>query len=324
MKGQYVADIKIGDEIRAAFLLNRKSIREKKGGGYFLTVEFNDRTGALEGIAWDNVEQINRTFRNGDFVFVTGIVNEYNGHAQVVIQNIGRLTDREVDPADFLPTTEYDIDEMYRELVGFGRAVKNPHLKNLYTSFFPDRPQTKDDIEFVTSFKRAPAAMKAHHARIGGLLEHTLTVLRIARTLSAVYPQADPDLLLVGAALHDIGKIREYTITNRLSTSDAGKLIGHVMIGYDMVQDRIKNIQEFPDELAALVLHMILSHHGEHQWGSTTTPKFLEALILHFLDNLDSKVEMILDTLRREADSPTGWSDYHHFLEREIYLRERP
>jgi len=322
MKGQYVADIKIGDEIRETFLLNKKVIREKKGGGYFLTLEVNDRTGTLEGVIWDNAEAINRSVKTGDFVFITGMVNEYNGHAQIVVQNMNVVAETKIDPADFLPTTEHDVEAMYGELAGLGTRLKNPNLAALYAAFFPLVPATSDEKEFVQTFKRAPAAMKVHHARIGGLLEHTLTTVRIAQALGPVYPQVDQELLVVGSALHDIGKTREYIVKNRILTSDAGKLVGHLTIGYDMARDRIRKIKGFPEELAGRLLHMILSHHGEFEWGAPVKPKFLEALILHFIDNLDSKVEMILETLRRETDPETAWSEYHPFLEREIYLRD--
>ncbi len=322
MKGQYVADIKIGDEVRETFLLNKKVIREKKGGGYFLTLEVNDRTGSLEGVIWDNAEAINRSVKTGDFVFVTGMVNEYNGHAQITVQNMNVVAETKIDPADFLPATEQDVEALYRELAGIGTGLKNPHLAALYTAFFPAVPATPDHKEFVESFKKAPAAMKVHHARVGGLLEHTLTTVRIAQALGPVYPQADQELLVVGSALHDIGKTREYVVKNRILTSDTGKLLGHLTIGYDMTRDQIKKLKGFPEELAGRLLHMILSHHGECEWGAPVKPKFLEALILHFIDNLDSKVEMILETLRRETNPETVWSEYHPFLEREIYLRD--
>ncbi len=322
MKGQYVADIKVGDEIREVFLLSRKVIREKKGGGYFLTLEISDRTGGIEGVIWENAEELNRKVKIGDFIFITGIVNEYNGRPQIVVQNINSVAEKDIDPTDFLPTTEYNTDDLYIELVKFTEHIKNPHLRLLFSRFFPENPKTVEEKNFVSNLKKTPAAMKAHHARIGGLLEHTLTTIKIALALSQVYTKTDKDLLLVGTALHDIGKTQEYSCKNRFVTSDTGKLLGHILISYDMVKEQIHKIKDFPEELANRVLHMVISHHGEFEWGSPTKPKFLEALILHFIDNLDSKVEMILETIKRETDSETGWSDYHPFLEREIYLRD--
>ncbi len=320
MKGQYVADLKIGDEIRETFLLSRKVIREKKGGGYFLTLEISDRTGTIEGVLWEDAEEINRNFRTGQFVFITGMIREYNGRPQVSVQNINLTPEEDIDPADFLPRTDRDIDEMYQELLKTCADLKNPFLKKLFDNLFPNEPKSVEQQQFIDSFKNAPAALKAHHARIGGLLEHTLSTAKIAQALSPIYPRVDRDLLLVGAVLHDIGKVYEFSFKNQIRGTDRGKLLGHIVISYEIIKNQIEQIKGFPEELASRLLHMVISHHGEIEWGSPIKPMFLEALLLHFIDNLDSKAEMILETLKRETDRETGWSEYHPFLEREIYL----
>lgn len=211
---------------------------------------------------------------------------------------------------------------MYGELVNIGQDVVNPHLKALFDAFFPLKPHASEAVEFVNNFKRAPGAIRIHHAKIGGLLEHTLTTLKIARTLCSIYPEVNAELLLVGTALHDIGKTKEYLYTTRFGASDEGQFYGHLIISYDMVKNQISRINDFPQNLANKLLHIILSHHGEYEWGSPIKPKLLEALLIHFIDNLDAKAEIFIETFRREGDSETGWSEYHNYLEREIYLRD--
>ncbi len=320
MKGQYVADIKVGDEIRETFLLTKKIIRDKKGGGYFVTLEISDRTGNLDGVLWEDAEVVNKNVKVGDFVFVTGVINEYNGRPQIVVQNVNVVPEKEIDPTDFLPTTTRSIDDMFKEFSSIRQQLKDPHLKSLFNNFFPANPTKTEEKEFVDNFKWAPAAVQAHHARIGGLLEHTLTMLKIAMNMVDIYPDAKKDLLLVGTALHDIGKVREYSYKNRFAVSDEGQFLGHIVISYDMVKEQINKVKNFPTELAQQLLHMIISHHGELEWGSPCKPKTLEALILHFIDNLDSKVEMIRETQRRETNPDTRWSEFHYYLERDIFL----
>jgi 3'-5' exoribonuclease len=215
----------------------------------------------------------------------------------------------------FLPQTDEDISQVFEEINNFRSKVQNKYLKQLLENFF-------DDKELIEKFKRAPAAKRIHHAYLGGLLVHTRNVLKLADEMKRVYETLDLDLLITAGILHDIGKIYEYTYARKLDFSTQGRLLGHIVIGYELVAERIKQIADFPRPLRFMLLHMILSHHGEYEWGSPRRPNFLEALVLHFIDNLDSKVEIMMSEKKKNKGMEKEWSDYHPYLEREIYLRE--
>lgn len=316
MKSQYVIELKAGQIVKETFILSKKIQKEKKDGGAYAILEFTDRSGSIEGIAWDNVVESVNILSAGDFVFISGNVNEYNERLQVVVNSIRRIPEEEIDPKDFLPQSEDEIDTVMAEINTFRAQVGNPHLKKLLNIFFEDQA-------FVEKFKQAPAAKRAHHAYLGGLAVHTLNMLKLMVHLQSVYNSIDGDLLLAATILHDIGKIEEYSYTKKIDLSTKGKMLGHIMIGYEMITEKIDTIPQFPEGLKLKLLHMILSHHGEFEWGSPKQPLFLEALMLHFIDNLDSKAEMMIDELKKNKEKEKEWSDYHPYLEREIYLREK-
>lgn len=315
MKSQYVDELRSGHTVKEKFILSKKILKEKKDGGTYAMLEFTDRSGSIEAIAWDNVVESLNVLSVGDFVFISGTVNEYNDRLQVVINSIKRISDDEIDPKDFLPHSDKDIDKVMGEINDFRAKVSNPYFKNLLDSFFKDQA-------FVQKFRLAPAAKKAHHAYLGGLAVHTLNILKLMANIQSIYKTLNIDLLITAGILHDIGKIYEYTYTKKLDFSTKGKMLGHIMIGYELIAEKIGKIPQFPESLRLKLLHMILSHHGEFEWGSPKQPVFLEALILHFIDNLDSKAEMMIDELRKNRGKQREWSDYHPYLEREIYLRE--
>jgi len=315
MKSQYVEGLESGQTVREVFVLSRKSIKEKKGGGVYAVLEFTDRSGSIEGIAWDNtVDDIN-VLSAGDFVFVVGNVNEYNDRLQIVVNSIKHVPENETEPEDFLPQADEDINRAFEEIESFRKQVKDTHLKQLLDAFF-------DDKELIEKFKRAPAAKRVHHAYLGGLVVHTRNVLRLADKIKTVYEALNRDLLITAGILHDIGKVYEYIYARRLDFSTPGRMLGHIVIGYELVAERIKQIPDFPGSLRLRLLHMILSHHGEYEWGSPKQPNFLEALVLHFIDNLDSKAEIMMSERKKNKGMEKEWSDYHPYLEREIYLRE--
>jgi 3'-5' exoribonuclease len=315
MKSQYVEELRAGQTVKEIFVLSKKSIKDKKDGGSYAVLEFTDRSGSIEGIAWDNVVESVNMLSTGDFVFVVGNVNEYNERLQIVVSSIKRVSENETEPKDFLPQTDEDISQVFEEINNFRSKVQNKYLKQLLENFF-------DDKELIEKFKRAPAAKRIHHAYLGGLLVHTRNVLKLADEMKRVYETLDLDLLITAGILHDIGKIYEYTYARKLDFSTQGRLLGHIVIGYELVAERIKQIADFPRPLRFMLLHMILSHHGEYEWGSPRRPNFLEALVLHFIDNLDSKVEIMMSEKKKNKGMEKEWSDYHPYLEREIYLRE--
>jgi 3'-5' exoribonuclease len=311
MKSQYVDELKSGQTVKEKFVLTRKTLKDKRDGGYYALLEFSDRTGSIDGISWDS--DILVDISSGDFVFITGNVAEYSGRLQVVINSISKVAEDEIDALDFLPRYSGDIEKVIADIREFKTRVKNTALRRLLDSFF-------DDDDFVKLLGLAPAAKRVHHAYLGGLAVHTLSVLRLLDSIISVYGFLDADLLITAGILHDVGKIYEYTYKKRIDVSDQGRLLGHIVIGSEMVAERIEMIGDFPEDLRLKILHMILSHHGEVQWGSPKPPLFPEALALHFVDNLDAKMEMMKQVFDRHRGENKQWSDYHPFLEREIFL----
>lgn len=311
MKSQYVNELRSGQTVKEKFVLTKKIIKDKRDGGFYALLEFADRTGSIDGISWDS--DILAEVSAGDFVFVSGSVAEYSGRLQVVINSISRVTEDDVDARDFLPRYTGDIDAVINDIRTFKARVKNKALRELLDSFF-------NDPEFVRMLGLAPAAKKVHHAYLGGLAVHTLSVLRLMDSVLSVYDFLNADLLITGGILHDVGKMYEYTYKKRIDVSDQGRLLGHIVIGSEMVAAQIAGIDGFPADLKMKVLHMVLSHHGEVEWGSPKPPSFPEALVLHFVDNLDAKMEMMKAVVDKNRGGNKQWSDYHPYLEREIYL----
>jgi len=315
MKSQYVSELKPGQIVKDKFILSKKIIKEKKDGGSYTLLELSDRTGSIEGIAWDSISEDLKTLSLGDFIFVEGNVNEYNERLEVVVTSVSKIADDEIMPEDFLPKCDEDINQVMLEIDRFVAMVHSPHLKKILELFFTDK-------NFLEKFRTAPGAKKAHHAYIGGLAIHTRNVLRFIMGIRGVYESVNLELLITAGLLHDIGKIFEYTYQKKLDLSTKGKMLGHIIIGYEMVMGKIEKIPNFPEDLKLRLLHMVLSHHGELQWGSPAQPVFPEALVLHFIDNLDSKLAMMIEALKKHTGSEREWSDYHPYLEREIYLRK--
>lgn len=315
MKRQYVKDLQPGIPVDDIFFLTRRDIKERRDGAPFLTFDLMDKTGNVAGIMWDRVEDAMSCVEPGGFYHVQGKLGNYQGRPQLTVNAIYPADLKEVDRDDFLRATKHDREAMMIELRGFIERVESKHLRVLLDAFF-------DDGSFVEQFVMAPAAVQVHHAYLGGLLEHTVLMARLADRIPEVYSEVDRDLLMAGILLHDVGKTAEYEYESVLDHTYDGRLLGHIVIGYEMTRDRIRRIADFPDELARMVLHIILSHHGQMEFGSPKTPKFVEALIVHFLDNMDARVAMFRETIERNPGAK--WTDYHQFLETNIYVRDKP
>jgi 3'-5' exoribonuclease len=315
MKKQFIADIKAGDGVDDIFVLSEKILSQKRDGDNFLNVTISDKTGTLKGVVWDNVNQIATGITSGDFAYVNGSVSEYKGALQVVIKKMEPFPPDRVDPSDFLPQTSRNIEDMFERLVKRANSITTDYLKALINAFFNDR-------EFVNKFKTAPAAKKMHHAYIGGLLEHTVSMASLADKIAGHYGGVNRDLLLTGAILHDIGKIDEFDYQSKIDYSDKGRLLNHIVIGIKMVDDKLSGIHNFPEDQMLLLKHMIVSHHGTREFGSPEPPKTIEAILLNYIDEIDSKVNAVRDFIASEDPDET-WTSYHRLLERHFYKGKR-
>ena len=311
MKKQFIADIKAGDGVDDIFVLSEKILSQKRDGDNFLNVTISDKTGTLKGVVWDNVNQIATGITSGDFAYVNGSVSEYKGALQVVIKKMEPFPPDRIDPSDFLPQTSRNIEDMFERLMKRANSITTDYLKALINAFFNDR-------EFVNKFKTAPAAKKMHHAYIGGLLEHTVSMASLADKIAGHYGGVNRDLLLTGAILHDIGKIDEFDYQSKIDYSDKGRLLNHIVIGIKMVDDKLSGIHNFPEDQMLLLKHMIVSHHGTREFGSPEPPKTIEAILLNYIDEIDSKVNGIRDFIASEDPDET-WTSYHRLLERHFY-----
>jgi 3'-5' exoribonuclease len=311
MKKQFIADIKAGDWVDDIFVLSEKILSQKRDGDNFLNVTLSDKTGTLKGVVWDNVDQIADGITSGDFAHVNGSVSDYKGALQVVIKKMDPYSPDRIDPSDFLPQTSRDIERMFKRLLKRADSITTDYLKALIDAFFNDK-------EFVDKFKTAPAAKKMHHAYIGGLLEHTLSMSSLADKIAGHYGGVNRDLLLSGAILHDIGKIEEFEYQSKIDYSDKGRLLNHIVIGIKMVDDKLSGINNFPEDQMLLLKHMIVSHHGTREFGSPEPPKTIEAILLNYIDEIDSKVKAVRDFIASEDPDET-WTSYHRLLERHFY-----
>lgn len=311
-----MSDLAAGQEATGVFLVRTKDVRQKRSGEPYLSLMLADRTGELDAKMWDNAASVADTFDKDDFVRVKGQVQLFQNRRQLTIQRLQFVAPQEIDMADFLPASKRPIDEMVAELRAVVGAMETPHLRGLMAAFFADE-------ELVRAYRTAPAAKSVHHAYVGGLLEHVLSMVAIAKMLAAHYEGIDRDLLISGVLLHDIGKTRELTYDRTFGYSTEGQLIGHIQIAMQMLSEKIRAVPGFPAKTRMLLEHMILSHHGELAYGSPKVPLFAEAMLLHQIDLLDSKMNQVLT---RTADDPLvegEWTSYVPTLERSLLKKDR-
>ena len=297
--------------IVSSFVVITKQVKPKKTGEPYLALTLGDRCGQIDAKMWDNVEHALDAFEQEDFLKVKGLLNKYKNRFQLTIHKLRKLGDSEVDFADYLPKTSKDVDELWRTLNDFVVSFSDPYLRTLVKSFM-------DDPEIAAAYRNAPAAKTLHHAYIGGLLDHVVSLFRSSDLVSRNYPQINRDLLLTGAFLHDIGKIYELTYSRSFSYTTRGQLLGHMIIELEMLQRKIAGIPGFPDEMKTLLEHLIISHHGQYEFGSPKLPMFPEALMLHYLDDLDSKMESMRAQFEREAAAESSWTTYNGSLGRTL------
>ncbi len=310
-----VEELVEGTAVDEVFLVRESSMRETRTGKNYIAAKLADSTGSITTRMWDATPAHAAQFKAGGFVRVRGRVESYQGQPQLVVNSLREVDGAEVDSAAFMPTTPKDVDELEKELDRLVKSVSDESLRALLGAFF-------DDEDFRSRFCRAPAASDFHHAYGAGLLEHTVAVAVTAEKVAQSRPEdIDHDLLVSGALLHDIGKTYELTAGPSFDYTDAGRLLGHIVMGCLEAEKRMGALPDFPTETRRQVLHLIISHHGQREFGSPVLPATPEALALHHIDNLDAKIRAAADTSPQPGDD--AWSDYQRMLGVRIYQRKR-
>src|SRR5713226_7492995 len=310
MKSLYASDIHDSQLVDSLFLVSAKNHGVTKGGNSYLVLRLLDRSGEIEGRVWERADDLGRGFEKNDFVRIRGQALLYQGKVQIRVQDVMRVDGDNVVAEDFLPKSSFDPESMLEELQTILRGIKHPFLLALAEAFFADQ-------ELMNLLKRAPGAKTIHHPFLSGLLEHTLSLLKLILKVVDNYKGVDVELLLIGGFLHDIGKVYEFSYDRAVEYTDEGQLLGHLVMEVEMVNQKIASIPEFPQELAMLVKHMLVSHHGAYEFGSPKLPQTVEAVILHSLDDLDGKIQAIQNLPEKEPGSK--WTAFHRAYGRSFY-----
>jgi 3'-5' exoribonuclease len=322
MSRRFISQLGERESVDQVFVVADKQLRTNRQGNFYLQVRLSDRTGSVTGMMWNASDKIYSSFDNGDYVHVQGTSQFYNGSMQMIVNQIDRALDRHIDEADFMTLGPSAIDRLAGRLAEMLRSMRSCPLRNLAECFLMDE-------EFMAAFTSAPAGIKNHHAYRGGLLEHVISLMEVALVVAPRYDGLDPDLLLMGAFLHDAGKIRELTFERDLAYSDEGQLLGHLVIAVGMLDDKVREAEklsgeEFPQELLLRLKHMIISHHGEYEFGSPKLPMTLEAVALHYLDNLDAKMHSLSQLMREDPNTDSNWTTYQANLGRKLFKGSEP
>lgn len=308
---KFIETLREGERINEIYLCKFKQAALTKSGKPYDNVILQDKTGTLDAKIWDPGSVGIDEFDAMDYVAVTGDVTSFQGNLQLSIKRVRKVGEGEYEPENYLPVTDKDIDEMYKEMMEYINSIKNPYLSKLLHMFF-------DDEAFAKAFKFHSAAKSVHHGFVGGLLEHTVSVTRNCNYFAENYPFLNRDLLLTAAMFHDIGKLKELSTFPENDYTDAGQLLGHIMIGAEWIGDKIREIDGFPVVLANELKHCILAHHGELEYGSPKKPALVEALALSFADNLDAKMETVREILAGVPENNLQWQGFNRLLDSNI------
>ncbi len=313
MDNTTINNLQPGAEVNGIYALRGKRLLPYRDGtGYFLKLTLADKTGQVEGIAWEQAEEINNCCRPGDVVRVTGRVAEYNGAVQLNLTSVARCQDDMVVPEKFIPSTGVTKEKVWETWLNIASTIDNPYLKQLLFLM-------ANDHKLVEAVTKSPAAKRNHHALLGGLWQHSISMVKAAEKMAAVYPQVDRDLLVTGALLHDIGKTEEFRVRAGIDYTDAGRLLGHIILGTVLADRYISRVPGFPKVLRLKLLHMIASHHGQYEWQSPKRPKFLEAAILHQLDMMDTQVDMFNEAITGRENKEDNWTGWVRGLDRYVF-----
>jgi 3'-5' exoribonuclease len=317
MTRRYVNQLANGESVDEAFLVADKQLRANRQGNLYLHLELRDKTGSVGARLWNATEGLARTFEPGDYLHVRGKTQVFQGALQLILSHVEVVAPNQVEPEDFLPQTSQNVARLTARLRELLYSMTNPHLRALAECFLIDE-------EFTRKFTAAPAGVKNHHAYHGGLLEHVVTLLTMADRIAGLYPELDRDLLMAGIFLHDIGKVDELSYDRAFTYSDEGQLVGHLVMGVEMLRDRVERTSDltgepFPTELLLRLKHMIVSHHGTHEFGSPKLPMTLEAVALHYLDNLDAKLHAYTREIRDDPCRESSWTPFQQNLGRRLF-----
>lgn len=305
---KFIGELHEGERLAGIYLCKHKQAAVTKNGKPYENVILQDKTGTIDAKIWDPNSLGIDEFDTLDYIDVVGDVNSFQGSLQVSIKRVRRASEGEYEPGNYLPVSSKNLDDMYQELLSYVAGVKNPYLHRLLVSFF------EEDEEFIKKFKGNSAAKTVHHGFIGGLLEHTTSVVRLCLYYTKAYPILNADLLVTAAILHDVGKTVELSAFPMNDYTDDGQLLGHIMIGAEMIHDRAREIPGFPEKLERELKHCILAHHGELEYGSPKKPALAEAVALNMADNTDAKMETLTEIFAAAGDQ-TEWLGYNRLFE---------
>ena len=312
----WVKDLRAGTDLEECYAVRTADVRQRRGGGPYLAVSLGDRTGEVTALVWQNVDRLRNILEPGNVVAIQGQVQRYHQQLQVVVRQAEVLAPESVDQELFVRSSSVDPALLWSRLTTLIEEIEDPHIRQLLFRIF-------SDPEVERLFREAPAARSMHHAFRSGLLEHTVSVTTVARSLASHYG-LNADLVVAGALLHDLGKIWELEIGASIEYTDDGRLVGHISMETIFVEKKIGELEAFPAEIRRQLLHILLSHHGEYGFGSPRRPKTPEALLVHMTDNMDSKMAGILEAITAEGSDDEAWTPYSRILERHIYRRRIP
>ncbi len=317
MSRRYVSQLAHQEAIDQIFLASDKQLRPNRNGNLYLQLELSDRSGSIGARMWNASEQDYRGFENGDYVRVEGCTQLFQGTIQLIASNIRKAPVSEVDPDDFMILGSKEIDQLVVKLGAMLREMHDPYLLNLAECYLLDE-------ELMRKLGRAPAGVKNHHAYVGGLIDHIVHLMELVTAVAPLYPEINRDLLLMGAFLHDVGKVDELTYERDFAYSDEGQMIGHVVMAVGMLEKKLREVERLsgdplPEELVLRLKHMIVSHHGQYEYGAPKLPMTLEAVALHHLDNLDAKLHSFEQLMRDDPNVDSPWTTYSHSLGRKLY-----
>jgi len=327
MEKTWIKDVKEGEKVKSLFLVAKKATPTSKSGKTYLAVTLHDRTGELEARAFDKLDELVPLFEEKDYVEIEGLIGTFQGKPQLRIETLARADAAALDPAEFAfvpppearkpeaPAAPEGDAQAWAELLALADAVTDPHIKGLIASFLGDE-------DFAARLRRSPAAKSVHHAYAGGLLEHTVAVMKLAHRLADQYPQVDRDLLVAGAFLHDLGKVRELSGDRNAEYTDEGKLVGHLVMAAQWIHDKARRVG-MPRDLEHHVVHLVLAHHGKLEFGSPKVPMTLEALLTHYIDEIDSRINSWLNLMGRESGH-RRWTDTNNVYEQSIWRGALP